>query len=171
MRFLLLQVVLASVTLAAGGCFRPVNRWSFNKPPDALADEVPRSADESQPILVIGTFADPPATNVPMGEVGLSFTRAMQQALLNEGVIDVWHNADLARDVDGVLHGPTYERKERLQELHARYEHVRFVMNGTVTDFTHTKDVPREVRRWGVLGGFFGCRKEASSRSASRWST
>ncbi|MHC4909195.1 MAG: hypothetical protein ACYTF9_05690 [Planctomycetota bacterium] len=160
-RFVLIAALIFAV-LPLGGCFRPVNRWSYNKPPDALNDGAgPRGVDPDQHVMVIGTFRDPPATSVPIPEVGLAFTRAMQQALLNEAIIDVWHNDALAQDVIAVLQGPTHERKSRLQSLYAEYDGVRFVMNGIVTDFTHTREVPAEVRRWDLLGGLFGGRKEA----------
>jgi hypothetical protein len=141
---------------AVAGC-AVRNPWTYNTPPTALESGATGQPLRSRDVVVVGEIANPLRTSVAWSDIGPGVTQALGQALLNEGEFEVWSNTGLARAVEQVLAGPTTERAARLGRLHEAHPEVRLVITGQVTDFHHTSEVARDVRR----RAFIGTRKEA----------
>ena len=76
---------------------------------------------------------------------------ALVRTLINRGEFDARLDARFAREAKLIVNGSPDQREARLEKLRDLHPDVRYVVTGSVTDFHHTDDVPRETRRRGLL--------------------
>ncbi|MBT8487159.1 MAG: hypothetical protein KJO43_16395 [Phycisphaerae bacterium] len=140
-------IVFASL-LALAGC-----GWSYNAPPTVRTGQpVDVHTRATKPVVVVGQFANPPRSPLAWDDVGRGMSEALARTILNHGSFDVWVDDAMARHVTAAMSQPVAKRRIALDRIRREHRRVSYVVAGRVTDFTHTTDKPKEVRRWGLLG-------------------
>ena len=140
----LILLLTASFALAAplGGC----RIWSDHQaPPHALESFGPAVRDEhGHRWVVLGVLEDPDTSTIPMAKIGEGVTRALADTMLNHGGFDVTINSELGARANSIVKLPAEQRRSELATLRQTYPQLRFVVTGKVTDFTRSRDKPRE---------------------------
>jgi hypothetical protein len=156
--------------LAVGGCsgWSWSNPFAFDRPP--AGGHVENASYRPAPdrtILLIEHFEGPPAGAVPLTGVGTALSEALRRALLQEAAFEVWIESEPI--AGGAGHGavPDGQKNEKRKKIATAATgpadeddppgDPRYVVTGRVTDFHHTGELARDVRRWGL----FGKKKEA----------
>ena len=139
--------------MVAGGCGSNPFSGQYNLPPTALGEHGPATGDPSHSrVVVVGTFENPRHPSVEWEEIGQGTTEALARTLLNHGRFDVIVNDQLASEVAKLTRLGIDERLPQLDRLRREHPDLRYVVNGTVTDFSHTVDKPDAVVPRTVTG-------------------
>lgn len=145
-------VVLCAIVL--GGC----NSWQFNVPPTAVDDRPLVVRDQQRKrVVVMGPFENPPASPLAWEDIGAGMSDALARTLVNRGNFEVWIDPPLVAEAEKLIMMPTRQRQAALARIRSEHPEVQFILTGIVTDFCHSTDKPREVRR----RSWFGTKREA----------
>ena len=166
-RLMLCAALMLGLGACSGGNSPP---WGYNTPPNAFDMDEPAELTEppENPAVVIGDFRNPPKAPLPWPDLGAGVSRSLAHAMLNDGEFEVIYNRRLAADVHSVLDHPSHEWASRFGKLAEKNPYVRLVVIGTVTDFHHTNELPKEVGRRGLFGQCGARRDRAVLRELAR---
>ena len=103
-------------------------------------------------VVVVGVFENPEFSSGDWPKVGRGMSDALARSLLNRGGFDVIVNPRLASDVARLRDLPDASREKALQSIRQAHPDVRLVVNGRVTDFAHTSDLPEVLVRRRFYG-------------------
>ena len=154
-RSLSMAVVAA---MAAGGsmgagCSTSIyNPWTFNKPPTKAQQDLARRKVADRTVVVVAEFGNPTKPPVAWSDIGRTMSDAVARTMFDQGRFEVRINPNLAAAVGTTLDRSSKSAAEQLARLSRANPDVHYVVTGRVTDFHHTGDLPRQVRRWGLLG-------------------
>jgi hypothetical protein len=128
-------------------------RWSYNDPPTIIGANGPAARDPShQRVVVVGPFQNPAVTPVPWKDIGSGMCDALARTIINHGGFDVVFDPVLVRRVESLVDRSPAERARGLEQIRRDHPNVQFVLIGAVTDFTHSSDQPKDVRRRSLFG-------------------
>ncbi len=120
---------------------------SFN-PPTTMPDGGPGPDTVTDDrVVVVGHFEPPPFSSVEWPGIGADMADAVARTLLNRSRLNVLVNPRLAADVARLREQPDESRLAALQAIRRSHPSVRLVVNGRITDFLHSEDVDRSLRR------------------------
>lgn len=144
----LAAALLAAAALAGCKGFR-----SWQPPPSAVGDALPTDPGplESR-VTVVGHFENPDVRALEWPTLGPRMAELMARTLLNHGSFHVVVDPALADRVHTIASMQGQSREQALADLRLEHPQVRFVINGKVTDFIHTADLPARMRRTRTLG-------------------
>ncbi len=135
------------------GCSTSIyNPWTFNKPPTKAQQDLARRQVADRTVVVVAEFGNPTKPPVAWSDIGRTMSDAVARTMFDQGLFEVRINPNLAAAVDTTLDRSSKSAAERLARLSRANPDVHYVVTGRVTDFHHTGDLPRQVRRWGLLG-------------------
>jgi hypothetical protein len=133
-----------------GGCG---GRWSYNDPPTIMGLDGPAARDPShQRVVVMGPLQNPAVSSVAWRDIGPGMSDALARTIINHGGFDVLFDPVLVRRVESLVGRSPSERARGLERIRREHPNVQFVLIGAVTDFTHTSDQPKDVRRRSLFG-------------------
>ncbi len=151
-------MLLATLVVALAGCRAmpwSESRTTYDRPPTALTitDDGPPDT-YGRPIIVLGSFENPPRAAVNWPDIGEGLGEAMTRRLMNDpaGGVDIWHNPEIADLAAAALRLDGPGRTRALQAIKERHPRVDFVVTGKVTDFLHTAALAKNVRRTRLFG-------------------
>jgi len=137
----------------AGGCGRTMvddlAPWAGNfNPPTTMTDAGPGPDTViDDRVIVVGHFEEPAFASVEWEGVGADMADALARTLLNRSRLNVIVNPRLAADVARLREQPDDARMSALAAIRRGHPTVRLGVNGRITDFLHTSDVDRRLRR------------------------
>ncbi len=152
-----LSVAVVAAVAAGGsggaGCSTSIyNPWTFNKPPTKAQQDLARRQVADRTVVVVAEFGNPTKPPVAWPDIGRTMSDAVARTMFDQGLFEVRINPNLAAAVGTTLDRSSKSAAERLARLSRANPDVHYVVTGRVTDFHHTGDLPRQVRRWGLLG-------------------
>ncbi|MHC4446954.1 MAG: CsgG/HfaB family protein [Planctomycetota bacterium] len=154
-RSLSVAVMAAVVAGCSGGagCSTSIyNPWTFNKPPTKAQRDLALNQVADRTVVVVAQFGNPTKPPVAWPDIGRTMSDAVARTLFDRGLFEVRINPDLATAIETTLGPSSKTAVDRLARLSRAHPDVHYVVTGKVTDFHHTGDLPRQVRRWGLLG-------------------
>ncbi len=152
-----LSVAVMAAVAAGGsggaGCSTSIyNPWTFNKPPTKAQRNLAQRQVADRTVVVVARFGNPTKPPVAWSDIGRTMSDAVARTLFDRGLFEVRINPDLAMAVETTFGPSSKPAADRLARLSRAHPNVHYVVTGKVTDFHHTGDLPRQVRRWGLLG-------------------
>lgn len=148
-RFLAPRVTLTlavAIAVAAAACGCSVrNPWLYAEPPAIDAEGLKEPPPLGRTVIAVEPLGNPASSPAGWSNVGAGMTEIVRRALLN------------GTDFDVRIQTPPKAQSPAPARDRGGAARVDYLLTGRVTDFNHTSNLPREIRRWG----FFGLRTEA----------
>jgi hypothetical protein len=137
-RFLCVSALLAAIAVGSG-CWSPsvTNPWSFEDPPAVVpAEGLARPPEPSRTVIAVADFENPTPSPLGWDDIGAEIAAALRRTLLNESGFDV----RIHPPPSGSTPSPKPWSKAKAKRVSAK-----------VTDFHHTKELPKGIARWSVI--------------------
>jgi hypothetical protein len=145
-RALTVGLVLFAACLSAPGCGRPKNPWTYAEPPAVALVRASNPAQPGHMLIAVADFANPAAPQLPWPTVGPEMSRALRRTLFKDG-----YQVRIAPDIEKKVSTPGFMQTKPPAPGSPAPE-VDYVVIGQVTDFHHTKSLPKDASRWGLIG-------------------
>ncbi|MHC4428516.1 MAG: CsgG/HfaB family protein [Planctomycetota bacterium] len=149
-RFLCVSALLAAIAVGSG-CWSPsvTNPWSFEDPPAVVpAEGLARPPEPSRTVIAVADFENPTPSPLGWDDIGAEIAAALRRTLLNESGFDV----RIHPPPSGSTPSPKPWSKAKAKRVSAaELGGVQYVLTGKVTDFHHTKELPKGIARWSVI--------------------
>lgn len=120
---------------------------SYAPPPTTVrTSSIIQARSAPSAILIVGDFDNPKRSQVSWREIGPGMSEALSRALLNRGRFDVIIKPALSRNLQQLVNRSAPETDPSLDQVRREHPEVDYVVIGSVTDFSHTNDLPEEIR-------------------------